>query len=112
MIHETPAIKPAMAAQPAKQHSASAAVSGGEKFKRLLAGQGPVISLILLCAVMSFASESFLSVGNMLNILDQVTVLGILAVGMTAIIIIGGIDLSVGSVLAVSMMVMGWMANV
>jgi ribose transport system permease protein len=79
--------------------------------KRVLSGQGPVISLILLCVVMSFCSESFLSVGNMLNILDQVTVLGILAIGMTAIIIIGGIDLSVGSVLAVAMMVMGWMAN-
>lgn len=112
MMHETQAVKPAMAATPTPQPATRPGLSGGEKFKRLLSGQGPVISLVLLCVVMSFASESFLSVGNMLNILDQVTVLGILAIGMTAIIIIGGIDLSVGSVLAVSMMVMGWMANI
>ena len=41
--------------------------------------------------------------------LDQVTVLGLLAIGMTLVIITGGIDLSVGSVLALSMMVMGFM---
>ena len=39
--------------------------------------------------------------------IDQVTVLGILALGMTAVIVIGGIDLSVGAVLALSMMVHG-----
>jgi len=46
-----------------------------------------------------------------LNILDQVTVLGILAIGMTAVIVIGGIDLSVGSVLALAMMIMGWLRD-
>jgi ribose transport system permease protein len=46
------------------------------------------------------------------NVIDQLTVLGIMALGMTAVIVIGGIDLSVGSVLAVSMMAMGWLANV
>jgi ribose transport system permease protein len=71
--------------------------------------QGPLIGLILLCVVLSFASPYFLSVRNALNVLDQVTVLGILAIGMTAVIIIGGIDLSVGSVLALSMMMMGWL---
>ncbi len=53
----------------------------------------------------------FLSVRNALNILDQVTVLGILAIGMTAVIVIGGIDLSVGSVLALAMMIMGWLRD-
>ncbi|MGO7845444.1 ABC transporter permease subunit, partial [Rhizobium johnstonii] len=47
-----------------------------------------------------------------LNILDQITVLGIMAVGMTFVILIGGIDLSVGSALALAMMVMGCTANV
>jgi ribose transport system permease protein len=47
-----------------------------------------------------------------LNILDQITVLGIMSVGMTFVILIGGIDLSVGSVLALAMMVMGWVANI
>ena len=71
--------------------------------------QGPLIGLIILCVVFSLSSDFFLSVRNALNILDQVTVLGILAIGMTAVIIIGGIDLSVGSVLALSMMMMGWL---
>ncbi len=53
-----------------------------------------------------------MSVRNLLNILDQITVLGIMAVGMTLVILIGGIDLAVGSVLALAMMVMGYVANV
>ena len=70
---------------------------------------GPLIGLILLCAFLSFATDSFLSVRNFLNVLDQITVLGILAVGMTFVILIGGIDLSVGSVLALSMMILGYL---
>ncbi len=70
---------------------------------------GPFIGLILLIIGFSFASEYFFSLRNALNIFDQITVLGILALGMTAVIIIGGIDLSVGSVLAFSMMMMGWL---
>lgn len=72
----------------------------------------PLISLIVLCIGFSLASDSFLSTRNFLNVIDQLTVLGIMALGMTAVIVIGGIDLSVGSVLAVAMMVMGWLANV
>ncbi|WP_158872072.1 ABC transporter permease [Antarcticirhabdus aurantiaca] len=72
---------------------------------------GPLIGLVLLCIGFALASEYFLSVRNALNILDQVTVLGILAIGMTMVIVIGGIDLSVGSVLALSMMMMGWLAK-
>ncbi|SFD17451.1 ABC transporter permease [Tropicimonas isoalkanivorans] len=70
---------------------------------------GPLIGLLLLCAVLSLATDSFLSFRNFLNILDQITVLGIMAVGMTFVILIGGIDLSVGSVLALSMMVLGYL---
>lgn len=70
---------------------------------------GPLIGLALLVVVFSFTSEYFFSLRNALNILDQVTVLGILAIGMTAVIVIGGIDLSVGSVLAFSMMLLGWL---
>lgn len=70
--------------------------------------QGPLIGLVLLCVAFALTTDVFLTVSNALNVLDQITVLGILAVGMTAVIIIGGIDLSVGSILALSMMVMGW----
>ncbi|MCE0495992.1 ABC transporter permease [Vibrio salinus] len=71
--------------------------------------QGPFVGLILLCVGFAIASEYFFTLRNLLNILDQVTVLGIVSIGMTAVIIIGGIDLSVGSVLALSMMMTGWL---
>lgn len=78
----------------------------------LASATGPLIGLVLLCVFLSLTTSTFLSVRNALNILDQITVLGIMAVGMSYVILIGGIDLSVGSVLALGMMVMGWLANV
>src|SRR5258707_5708329 len=73
--------------------------------------QGPLFGLVLLCIIFSCTTNVFLSVRNALNILDQVTVLGILAIGMTAVIVIGGIDLSLCSVFALSMMIMGWLCD-
>jgi ribose transport system permease protein len=79
---------------------------------KLIGVQGPLIGLVVLCLFFSFStSGAFFSVRNALNVLDQVTVLGILSLGMTAVIISGGIDLSVGSVLAFAMMVMGWLSH-
>ncbi len=71
----------------------------------------PLLSLVVLCIVFGLSARTFFTVRNLLNVVDQLTVLGIMALGMTAVIVIGGIDLSVGSVLALSMMVMGWLAN-
>src|SRR5947209_1631909 len=96
----------------------TATVTGREErgARNLLAalsgGTGPLIGLILLCAFLSLSTHTFLSFRNALNILDQITVLGVMAVGMSFVILTGGIDLSVGSVLALAMMVMGWLANV
>lgn len=72
---------------------------------------GPLIGLLLLCVFLSIKTDSFMTTRNLLNIMDQITVLGIMAVGMTFVILIGGIDLSVGSILALAMMVMGYLAN-
>jgi ribose transport system permease protein len=72
---------------------------------------GPLIGLLLLCAFLSVATDSFFTDRNLLNVLDQITVLGIMSVGMTFVILIGGIDLAVGSVLALAMMVMGYLSN-
>ena len=72
---------------------------------------GPLIGLILLCVFLSFSTDTFLTVRNLLNVMDQITVLGVMAVGMTLVILIGGIDLSVGSVLALSGMVMGYLGD-
>ena len=78
---------------------------------KLIGVQGPLIGLVALCIIFSISTTVFLSFRNLLNILDQVTVLGILSLGMTAVIILGGIDLSVGSVLAFAMMVTGWLSH-
>lgn len=73
--------------------------------------KGPLIGLVLLCLVLSVSTDTFPSVRNTLNILDQITVLGIMAIGMTLVILIGGIDLSVGSVLALASMVFGYISH-
>jgi ribose transport system permease protein len=89
--------------------SAPVATSKSASWANWIVGvQGPLLGLILLCVIFTFTTNVFFSIRNALNILDQVTVLGILAVGMTLVIVIGGIDLSVGSILALVMMVMGW----
>ncbi|NHT75732.1 monosaccharide ABC transporter membrane protein (CUT2 family) [Rhizobium sp. PP-F2F-G38] len=80
--------------------------------KKLSGATGPLVGLLALCIFLGFSTDAFFSLRNGLNILDQITVIGIMAVGMTFVILIGGIDLSVGSVLALSMMVMGWTANI
>ncbi|WP_136442539.1 ABC transporter permease [Pacificoceanicola onchidii] len=66
-----------------------------------------VITLALLIAVFSFTSPAFLSVNNGLTVLLQTSVIGLLAIGMTMVIITGGIDLSVGSILALSGVITG-----
>jgi len=91
--------------------STDVATPGLKGLFSLRGATGPLIGLILLCAFLSFATDAFFTTRNFLNILDQITVLGIMAVGMTFVILIGGIDLAVGSVLALAMMVMGYLSN-
>jgi ribose transport system permease protein len=105
-----------MAAPHPSESAATKPTVPGAKFGASWAGkligvQGPLIGLVALCIIFSFTTSAFLSFRNVLNILDQVTVLGIIAIGMTAVIVIGGIDLSVGSVLAFSMMILGWLSH-
>ncbi len=69
---------------------------------------GPLIGLILVCAVFSFLSPYFLTTRNIFNIFSQVSEIGIMSVGAALVIITGGIDLSVGAVLALSVMVNAW----
>ena len=63
---------------------------------------GIIIGLLSICAILTVMSDSFLSPQNFANIMRQITVNVILACGMTMVIILGGIDLSVGSIIAVS----------
>jgi putative xylitol transport system permease protein len=64
-----------------------------------------VIALGLIVLALSVLSDNFLTSGNLTNVLRQVSINGILAVGMTFVILTGGIDLSIGSVLALTGMV-------
>ena len=63
---------------------------------------GALIALILLVLVISFISPEFRTVDNFLSLLRQSSINGLIAFGMTCVILTGGIDLSVGSVLALT----------
>lgn len=63
---------------------------------------GTLIGLVVLGAALWIATPHFLTVSNLLNVAEQSSIIGIIAVGMTFVIITGGIDLSVGSIVALS----------
>lgn len=65
---------------------------------------GVFAALLVLGLVMSYASPYFLKTQNLFNVLRGMSTIGIMAIGMTMVIVSGGIDLSVGSVAAVSAM--------
>jgi ribose transport system permease protein len=70
--------------------------------RRFISKNVMFIALLVLCIILSILSPRFLSFRNFMNVIMQSTTMGIVAVGMTFVIITGGIDLSVGSVLAFS----------
>jgi ribose transport system permease protein len=80
----TPSTKPA-AALPGLAHLKSA---------------GPLIALVLLCIAGALLNPDFATVDNLMNVLTRTAFIGIIAVGMTFVIVSGGIDLSVGSMAA------------
>lgn len=70
---------------------------------------GILIALLILCIVLSITSGSFLTASNLLNVSQQISTNFLIAIGMTFIILLGGIDLSVGSIIAVTGLMMGLM---
>jgi ribose transport system permease protein len=79
------------------------AVSGRRYFtKAWLLEQKSLIALLVLIAIVSTMSPNFFTVNNLFNILQQTSVNAIMAVGMTLVILTSGIDLSVGSLLALT----------
>lgn len=81
----------------------------GQALRRTLLQRetGVVAALLVLCTVGTFATDGFLVGENLLNVGQQVSLIGIMAVGMTFVIITGEIDLSVGSIYALSSVVAG-----
>jgi ribose transport system permease protein len=68
---------------------------------------GTLIGLAVLCAILWILTPYFFTVSNLLNIAEQTSINAIVAVGMTFVILSGGIDLSVGSIVALSGVVLG-----
>ena len=68
---------------------------------------GTLIGLLALCAILWILTPYFMTVSNLLNVAEQTSINAIVAVGMTFVILSGGIDLSVGSIVALSGVVLG-----
>lgn len=70
--------------------------------KRTIIQTGPLWSLLVLVVLLSICSNLFLTAGNIINVVRQVVITAVLGIGVTFVIIGGGIDLSIGAVLAFS----------
>ncbi|MEV5415197.1 ABC transporter permease/substrate-binding protein [Streptomyces albogriseolus] len=88
---------------------AQGGAAGG--LRRLLLDNGALTALIVLVIAMSALSGDFLTADNLLNVGVQAAVTAILAFGVTFVIVSAGIDLSVGSVAALSATVLAWSAT-
>ncbi|MFG3379980.1 substrate-binding domain-containing protein [Streptomyces sp. NPDC047999] len=89
----------------------SAGPGGTAGLRRLLLDNGALTALIVLVIALSALSGDFLTTDNLLNIGVQAAVTAILAFGVTFVIVAAGIDLSVGSVAALSATVLAWSAT-
>ncbi|MGW1546447.1 ABC transporter permease/substrate-binding protein [Streptomyces sp. NPDC002346] len=84
---------------------------GASALRRILLDNGALSALVVLVVAMSLLSGDFLTTQNLLNVGVQASVTAILAFGVTFVIVSAGIDLSVGSVAALSATVLAWMAT-
>ena len=76
--------------------------TAGRAGLHVLTGQIPLLALIVLIAVSALVSDRFLSLQNISNVLIQTSIMAMVVIGMTLVIVGGGFDLSVGSVVALS----------
>ena len=88
-----PAVRPEAPARDSTQKPAL-------DWRSLLQRYGVFLGLLVMCLILSFLSDVLLTPSNLINVLRQVSVNAIIAAGMTFVILTGGIDLSVGSLLA------------
>ncbi len=87
------------------ENNASRSWFSAEKRGTLIQEYGIFLAFLLLAVILSFSNEYFLTPGNISNVLLQTSINGVLAIGMTFVILTRGIDLSVGSVVALAGMV-------
>ena len=81
--------------------------SARSNIRVMIGRSGLLVALIILFVVLSLVAPNFLTARNMLNVLRQVSFVGIIACGMTLALISGNVDLSVGSVVALSSALLG-----
>lgn len=82
-------------------------MAGKRNIEKLIRDFGLAAVILLIVIVMSFLSSAFLTAHNITNIFRQISINGVLAIGMSFVILTGGIDLSVGSLVAVTSVVCG-----
>ncbi|TDL40154.1 ABC transporter permease [Kocuria rosea] len=97
----------ARGARPPRERPPRRAAHLGRRAFRAL--PGPLMGLVGVVVVLSFMSPYFLTPRNLVNIVTQNADIGIMAVGAALVILVGGIDLSVGSTLALSLMSTAWL---
>lgn len=79
--------------------------------KDIIGRLGPLLSLLILCIVLTIASDKFFNYSNFMNILKQASINSFIAAGMLVVLITAGIDLSVGSTCVLSACAMGVMVK-
>lgn len=77
------------------------------QIKEIIGKSGPLVALIVLCIILSIKTPNFLTADNFINIIRQAASNGLVAIAMMLSILTAGIDLSVGSIMGLSMVVMG-----
>jgi len=77
--------------------------------RRIIAGReaGTALGLLVLCIALWIATPFFATAANLSNVAEQSAIVGVIAIGMTFVILTGGIDLSVGSLVALAGVVIG-----
>ena len=83
----------------------------GSQLKTWAIKYNTVVVLLVIFAFFALASDSFLKPTNLMNVLRQISINGIIATGMTLVILTGGIDLSVGAVVALASVIAAMIAN-
>lgn len=82
-----------------------------ENMRAFIIGQPIIIVLVVLVAIFTLVADGFADAGNISNVLRQTSMLGIVAIGMSIVVLTGGIDLSVGAVVALATVLVAGVAN-
>lgn len=92
-----------------RNRSRPAALAGGFDLGKILLEGRAFLALIVIIVVFSILSPNYLTTSNVLTMASHVAVYALLAIGMLLVILNGGIDLTVGSILGLSGVVAGWL---